>query len=143
MYPKHLIEDLSRLRGMKHHQESKIEVAHQIGVKTELRFRAMAGSIEKKIKASLKFQANMTDAATRAKQEEVRLSRARRFGEKAKAARLERQEEKKRLKEHHKESVLSLAEILEGEFHSMLELAVIDQLTRSQGALVEVLAPEA
>ena len=42
----HLIHDLDKLRGMKSHQEAKLESAHQDGVKTDLRFRAMAGSLD-------------------------------------------------------------------------------------------------
>ena len=129
----HLIEDLERLRGMKYHQESKIEAAHQHGVKADMRFRAMAGSIEKKMTASLKYQANMTDPATRAKQEEVSLARRRKLGDKAKAGRNDRDDNTKRQKETHKEEVLALPENKD-ELPTMLELAVIDQLQRSDGA---------
>mgnify|MGYP000204837613 CR=1 FL=1 len=44
----HLIDDLERLRGLKHHQESKIEVSHQVGKPVDLLFRAV-NDIEKKI----------------------------------------------------------------------------------------------
>lgn len=69
----------------------------------------------------------MTDPFTKAKQAEVKKERARKFGEKSKASKLERIERKKRAKDFHAEDVLSLAEI-DGDFHSMLELTVIDRL---------------
>jgi len=51
----HLVVDLERLRGLKHHSESKIEVSHQIGRKIDLLFRSV-NDIEKKIECSLRHQ---------------------------------------------------------------------------------------
>jgi hypothetical protein len=133
----HLIEDLGRLRGMKSHQEAKLETAHQDGVKTDMRFRSLAGSIDKKIKCSVKYQANMTDPATKAKQEEVKASRARKLGAKSKADRQAKENEMKRQKQSHKTSILSLPEITD-ELPSMLELTVIDQLRKQQQAIAQL-----
>jgi hypothetical protein len=44
----HMLADLDWLGGLKYHNEGKIKAAHQEGKKTDLRFWAMAGSIEKK-----------------------------------------------------------------------------------------------
>jgi hypothetical protein len=128
----HLVNDLEKLRGMKYHQEAKLETAHQDGVKTELRFRAMAGSLEKKIKATVKYQANMTDPATKARQEEIHLARRRKLGDKSKANRELKAEDIKRQKQVHKNAILSLPEI-DYFLPSMLELTVIDHLQRQQG----------
>jgi hypothetical protein len=126
----HLIEDLDRLRGLKSHQESKLETAHQDGVKLDLRFRAMAGgSLEKKIKCSMKYLENMKDPATKAKQEEVKRERARKLGDKSKASKDAKRAEAKRQRQDHKESILELPQI-EGELPSMLELAIIDRMER-------------
>jgi len=122
----HLVQDLDRLRGMKHHQEAKIEIAHQIGKRTELRFRALAGSIDKKIKCAMKHQANLDDPATRAMQEVVRISRARKLGEKTKARNQLKYEDSKRVKLDHLNSALALPEI-EEDFPSLLELTITDR----------------
>jgi len=122
----HLVQDLDRLRGMKHHQEAKIEIAHQIGKRTELRFRALAGSIDKKIKCAMKYQANLHDPATRAMQELVRVERSRKLGEKTKARNQLKEADSKRRKHEHLESILTLPEILE-DFPSLLELTVRDR----------------
>jgi len=51
----HLLEDLERFRGLKHHSESKIEKSHQDGRRVDLLFRG-ANDVEKKIIASLRHQ---------------------------------------------------------------------------------------
>jgi hypothetical protein len=124
---RHLIEDINRLRGMKYHQESKLETAHQDGVKADLRFRAMAGSITKKIKASLKYQANMAAPAIRAKQEEINQERARKVGEKSKEAKQKRLIDAKRQKSNHRSAILALPEIT-ANLPTMLELTVTDRM---------------
>ena len=111
---------------MKHHQESKIEVAHQVGVRTDLRFRAMAGSLQRKIECSMQFQANLQDPATKAAQEEVRQARARKLGEKSKRAQLERKDKAKKAKQDHIASILELPEI-EGDFPCNLDLTIADK----------------
>ena len=98
----------------------------KIGKCTELRFRALAGSIDKKIKCAMKFQANLDDPATRAMQEAVRISRARKLGEKTKARNQLKYEDSKRVKLDHLNSVLALPEI-EEDFPSLLELTITDR----------------
>ena len=126
----HLASDLDRFRGLKYHNESKIEVSHQIGRQTELRFRSMAGSVEKKIKAASKFQANLQDPAMKARQQEINIKRSRNFGTKAKAAKQTKNAETKRAKLNHLQSIILLPEITDS-FPSMLELlTVIDRKNR-------------
>jgi hypothetical protein len=122
----HLLEDLERFRGLKYHQESKIEVAHQVGKDTDQRFRSLAGSVERKIKCAMKYQANLSDPKTKAKQAEVHAIRARKTGEKSKQAKQQKLEAAKRNKTSHIASILDLPEI-QGNFPSLLELTVIDR----------------
>ena len=122
----HLKEDLRRLKGMKQHQESPIEVAHQIGGQSSLRFRALAGSTERKIQNELKWDANSKDPAVLATQEAVRAARARNFGPEARAKREKKQAMKKKAKQSHIEEVLSWPEIT-GKFPSLLELTIEDR----------------
>ena len=79
----------------------------------------------------------MTDPATKAKQEEVKASRARKLGAKSKADRQAKENEMKRQKQSHKTSILSLPEITD-ELPSMLELTVIDQLRKQQQAIAQL-----
>jgi len=65
------LEDLERLRGLKHYQESKIEVAHQVGKRVDLMFCAV-NDTEKKIECSLRFQHTMEKASMRLIQEEAK-----------------------------------------------------------------------
>ena len=125
----HLVLDLDRFRGLKYHNESKIEVSHQVGRQTELRFRAMAGSVEKKIKAASRFQANLQDPAMKARQQEIQQKRSRKFGTKATQAKQAREAQTKRSKLSHIQSILLLPEITES-FPSMLELTIIDRKNR-------------
>ena len=127
----HLVHYLEALRGMKYHQESKIEVAHRIGKETELQFRSLAGSIKKKIKCALKYQANLMDEATKARQEEVKVSRARNLGEKSKATKAAKAEAAKKQKQADVNAVLNLPEI-DGDFPSVLELTVRDRQNMAQ-----------
>jgi len=53
----HLVDNLERFRGPKHHQESKIEVSHQVGKRVDLLFWAV-NDIDKKIDCSLRCCAN-------------------------------------------------------------------------------------
>jgi hypothetical protein len=121
----HLVEDLDRLRGMKYHQESKIEVAHQTGKKTDLRFRAMAGSIQKKIKCTTKYQANISDPKVLAKQAEIREKAARKYRSNRPAI-----DSSKRRKSDDIKAIIDLPEIA-GDFPNMLELTVIDRLNEN------------
>ena len=123
---RHLVEDLERLRGMKYHNESKVEVAHQIGRQTESRFRAMAGSVKRKIKAAMQFQANLADPATKAKIAHIRAARSRQFGDKTKEARQQKKEAAKRLKQDDILAVLNLPEI-EDTLLGVLDLTIIDR----------------
>ena len=72
----HLVVDLERFRGLKHHQESKIEVAHQVGRKIDLLFRAV-NDIEKKIDSSLSHQHTMAKPEVQLLQGKVAASQAR------------------------------------------------------------------
>ena len=72
----HLVADLDRLRGLKHHQESKIEVSHQIGRKIDLLFRSV-NDTEKKIDASLRYLHTSDDQSMKKVQETVKESRSR------------------------------------------------------------------
>lgn len=129
----HLLEDLEKLRGMKWHQEAKIELAHQDGRrKTDLRFRAMKENVKKKIKYALQYQANMNDQATRAKQKEFRKARARKFTQQSIEARQGALDSKKRAKQFHAGELLGLPEINK-DFPFVLELAVRDRLAIEQG----------
>ena len=122
----HLKQDLRRLRGMKYHQESPVERAHQIGERSNQRFRALAGSTERKIQNELKWDANSKDPAVIATQEEVRVVRARTFGPESLAKRNAKQSKRKKSKEAHIEEVLSWPEIT-GTFLSLLELTMEDR----------------
>lgn len=123
----HLLKWLERLRGLKSHLENKIEVAHQVGKQTELRFRSMAAAcVDRKIKASMKYQANKLDPKMLARQQEIRDQRSRKLGEKSKAARAADTKEAKRSRQDHIQTIINLPEV-EGSFSTMLELAVIDR----------------
>ena len=130
----HLKEDLRRLKGMKQHQESPIEVAHQIGGQSSQCFRALAGSTERKIQNELKWDANSKDPAVLATQEGVRAARARNFGPEARAKREKKQAMKKKAKQSHIEEVLSWPE-LTGKFPSLLELTIEDRRSEGGGHL--------
>jgi len=67
----HLLDDLDRLRGLKHHAESKIEKAHQDGHRVDLLFRGV-NDIQKKIEGSLRYQHTMVKAEMRVLQEKVK-----------------------------------------------------------------------
>ena len=119
----HLARDLNRLRGLKNHNESKIEVSHQVGKQTELWYQALAANGLKKVNATMQYQANLDDSKLKERQAEVTGERARKFKSKTKWE--ERAEEKKRSKSDHINSVLELPEIND-EFPSLLELTMVD-----------------
>jgi len=72
----HLLEDLERLRGLKHHSESKIEKAHQDGRRIDLLFRGV-NDVEKKIIASLRYQHTMVKPDMKMLQAKVKEKRSR------------------------------------------------------------------
>ncbi|CAB9513568.1 unknown protein [Seminavis robusta] len=80
--------------------ESKIEVSHQVGRATDLRFRALGGNVDRKIACSLQFQANLADPQVKAAQEEVRAARARNFSKESKRKRTEKAEGRKKQRTH-------------------------------------------
>lgn len=129
----HFVLDLERFRGLKQHHESKIEVSHQVGRKTDLRFRAMAGNINKRIQAASKYQANLRDPAMLARQAEIQQQRSRKLGSKAKAAKEMKIVEQKRCKQAHRDAVLDLPEITE-DFPSVLQLTIVDRERAKQEA---------
>ena len=114
------------MRGLKYHQESKIEVAHQVGRKTDLRFRALAGSVDKKIDCTLKYQSNLTDPATKAAQQEVKRMRARKYGEKALQNRAAKVANKHEETEARIKKILAAPELTEA-FPTLLDLTVMDR----------------
>jgi len=72
----HLLDDLDRLRGSKHHSESKIEMAHQVGKWIDLLFRAV-NDMEKKIQCSFRHQHAMLKASMGLIQKTVGQARSR------------------------------------------------------------------
>ena len=68
--------DLERFCGLRHHQESKIEVAHQVGRKIDLLFRAV-NDMEKKIDSSLSHHHTMAKPEVQMLQGTVAASQAR------------------------------------------------------------------
>ena len=72
----HLVVDLERLRGLKHHSESKIEVSHQIRKKIDLLFRSV-NDIEKKIECSQVHHHTQQDPAMKKIQQTVKDNRSR------------------------------------------------------------------
>lgn len=129
----HIALDLERFQGLKNHNEAKIEVSHQVGWQTALRFRALAGDIERKIKAASRFQANLEDPAMKARQIEIQQQRARKLGAKAEAKKSMKAQEHKRMKQEHIHAMLDLPEI-DASFPSMLELTIIDRQAAKQAA---------
>lgn len=121
----HLVDDLERLRGMKHHQESKLEVAHQKGVCVDSRFRSMAGNT-RKIVAIAKYEANMDDPATFAVQEQVREARACNFSIKSREKKAVDESEAKRQMDNHIADIMNAPEI-DGSFPFLLELTIVDR----------------
>ena len=115
----HLLVDLERLRGLKHHQESKIEVSHQVGRKIDLLFRSI-NDIEKKIDCSLKQQCSQAKPSMQLIQEEVKKKRARPRKRKAPSPTEEEEE-----KDRHR-GLLELPEI-DGDFPSLLDVDVNDR----------------
>ena len=75
----------------------------------------------------MKYQANLSDPKTKAKQAEVHALRARKVGEKSKQSKQQKLDAAKRNKTIHIESILILPEI-EDDFPSLLELTVIDRV---------------
>ena len=86
----------------------------------------MAGSLDKKAKATTQYQANLEDPAMKARQVEIQKQRARKLGDKAKAARTAKHAASKRSKLNHIQYVLSLPEIT-GDFPSLLDLTIVDR----------------
>ena len=125
----HLIEDLERFRGLKFHNESPIEVAHQTSMKTDTRYKALAGgrSINKKIGCVSQYEANLKDPRVLAEQARIQKERARKLGEKSKANKELRQQEIKMRRLESIDSILDLPEI-EYELPSFLDLLVVDRL---------------
>jgi len=72
----HLVDDLERFRGLKHHQESKTEVSHQIGRRIDLIFRS-ANDIDKKIDCSMRHQCMAEKASMKEIQAKAKTSRSR------------------------------------------------------------------
>jgi len=72
----HLLNDLERFRGMKYHQESKIEEAHQIGKRIDLLFRAV-NDIDKKIDCTMRHQHTGDKASMKVIQAAVKEDRSR------------------------------------------------------------------
>ena len=71
----HLLQDLERFRGLKHHSESKIEKAHQTGRKIDLLFRAV-NDIDKKIESSFRHQHTAAKPSMQVVQRTVKESRS-------------------------------------------------------------------
>ena len=117
---------------MKSHQESPIEVAHQAGERSRIRFKALAGSTDRKIDCELKWDANSKDPAVIATQKEVTAARARQFGAASLAKRADKTAQKKRRKTDQIDEVLSWPEIMDN-FPSLLELTMADRPQDSQG----------
>ena len=107
----HLVQALDRFRGLKFHNESKIEVAHQVGKRTALRFRSLAGGLDRMMESTTQFQANINDPAMKARQIEVNEQRSRKLGGKTKEARAEKADATKRAKHDQRNSILALPEV--------------------------------
>lgn len=114
---KHPVEDLERFRGLKHHQESKIEVSHQVGRWIGLAFRA-TNDIDKKIDCSLHHQNTAGKASMKKIQSKAKKSRSRK---KRPAAVIEEENDDDR----HGQLLLSmnLLEIVD-DFPTSLEMSV-------------------
>jgi len=114
----HLLDDLERLRGLKHHSESKIEVAHQVGRRIDLLFRSV-NDMTKKIECGMRFQYTSEKASLQSIQADVKESRSR----KRKADVLEDQED-----DRHRQMLLllELPEIVD-EFKSLEQMSVDDR----------------
>jgi len=123
----HLVEDLERFRGLKHHQESKIEVSHQVGRKIDLLFRSV-NDREKKIECSLRHQHTMDKPSMKLIQSEVQKKRSR----KRKASSDDTNSD---VNDRHA-GLLLLSEI-EDDFPTLQQLAVDDRRreTESEGAV--------
>lgn len=115
----HLLVDLERLRGLKSHQESKIEVAHQVGKKIDLLFRAV-NDINKKIDASLAHQHTMNKASMQMIQATVKEKRSRKRNR-------EEGNDDSNGEHHGRLQTLSLPEI-DAFFPTLKELAKIDRM---------------
>jgi len=113
----HLLEDLDRFRGLKHHSESKIEKSHQDGRRVDLLFWGV-NDVEKKIVASLRYQHTMAKPDMKMLQAKVKQSRKR----KATPAVAE-EDDSDRDRHAGILLLLSLPEI-DDEFPSLTELAV-------------------
>ena len=72
----HLVVDLDRFRGLKHHSESKIEVSQQVGRRVDLMFRSV-NDLDKKIESSLRCQHTLAKPSTLQIQQQVKASRSR------------------------------------------------------------------
>ena len=115
----HLVVDLERLRGLKHHQESKIEVAHQIGKRIDLLFRGIT-DIDKKIQCALRYHHTQQAPTVRKAQEAVAQDRSR----KRKAPSSSTADESNSNNVRH---LLDLPEIC-SQFPDLLELAKQDRI---------------
>ena len=115
----HLLVDLDRLRGLMHHQESKIKVSHQVGRRIDLLFRSV-NDVNKKIDCSL-LQHTMEKSSMQQIQKDVAANRSR--GKKRKATAEDEEASTQR------NFVLNAAEI-EDEFPSLIALAVADTLAQ-------------
>ena len=101
-------------------------MSHQIGQRTELRFRSLAGSIKKKIKASTIFQANLFDPEMQARHTEIRWERRSKVQEKTLLAKEKKANQTKIRKHDHYQGIIDLPE-LTCNIPSLLELTIIDQ----------------
>jgi len=113
----HLLDDLERQRGLKHHAESKMEKSHQIGRHVYLTFRAV-NDVDKRIDSSLRCQHTMSKASMQVIQSEVKEARSCKRN----------QEEDNNVNDRHAQliALLEMPATTE-EFLSVKELALIDR----------------
>jgi len=112
----HLLEDLERFRGLKCHQESKIERAHQIGKRIDLLFRVV-NDIDKKIDCTMRHQHTADKASMKVIQETVKENRSR---GKRTAAVVEDEDN-----DRHAQLMLLLStEEIDGEFPPLMDVAI-------------------
>ena len=116
----HLLVDLDRLRGLKHHSESKIERAHQVGRRIDLMFRGVH-DVDKKIDCSLTFQHTDVKPSMTMVQQSVKKTRSR--PKKRTADEMAADEE-----DNHRDipALLLMDEIVD-DFPCLFALAVVDK----------------
>jgi len=119
----HLLEDLRRLRGMKYHHESKVELVHQWGMAEDSRSRGM-GNPEAKFKTNMQYRANCNQPVIQSIQADVKASRKRNFKQPTQAE--IKAVARKEAKVSNRFAVLALPEITE-DFASLVELHAVDR----------------